>query len=48
MFELSNYSAKSKYYIGSNKLVVDKMKYQTSGVGFKEFVGLSQRCIRFW
>ena len=37
IFDLSNYSAKSKY---SNKLVVDKNKYQTGGVGFKEFVEL--------
>ena len=28
MFDLSNYSAKSKYYEDSNKLVVDKNKYQ--------------------
>ena len=40
MFDLSNYSAKSKYYEDSNKLVVDKNKYQTAGVGFKEFVEL--------
>ena len=41
MFDLSNYSAKSKYYEDSNKLVVDKNKYQTAGVGFKEFVELN-------
>ena len=40
IFDLSNYSAKSKYYEDSNKLVVDKNKYQTAGVGFKEFVEL--------
>ena len=40
MFDLSNYSAKSKYYEDSNKLVVDKNKYQTAGVGFKEVVEL--------
>ena len=41
MFDLSNYSAKSKYYEDSNKLVVDKNKHQTAGVGFKEFVELN-------
>ena len=41
MFDLSNYSAKSKYYEDSNKLVVDKNKYQTASVGFKEFVELN-------
>ena len=40
IFDLSNYSAKSKYYEDSNKLVVDKNKYQTAGVGFKEFAEL--------
>ena len=32
MFNLSNYSAKSKYYDNSNKLVVGKMKDETAGV----------------
>lgn len=32
MFHFSNYSVKSKYYDGSNKLVVGKMKYGTCGV----------------
>ena len=32
MFEFRNYSAKSKYYDNSNKLVVGKMKDGTAGV----------------
>ena len=32
MFNLSNYSTKSKYYDNSNKLVVGKMKDETAGV----------------
>ena len=40
MFDFSNYSAKSKYYDDSNKLVVGKMKDETGGVSIKEFVGL--------
>ena len=37
-FDFSNYSAKSKYYDDSNKLVVFKMKDETSGAA--GFVGL--------
>ena len=40
MFEFSNYSARSIYYDDSNKLVVGKMKDETSGIAIKEFVGL--------
>ena len=40
MFDFSNYSAKSKYYDESNKLVVGKIKEDTAGVAIKEFVGL--------
>ena len=39
MFHFSNYSTKYKYYDDSNKLMVGKMKYDTTGVAFKEFVG---------
>ena len=39
MFDFSNYSVKSKYY-NSNKLVVAKMKDETTGVVIEEFVGL--------
>ena len=37
IFDFSNYSAKSKYYDDSNKLVVDKVKDETADVTFKEF-----------
>ena len=40
MFNFSNYSAESKYYDDSNKLVVGKMKDETGGVAVKEFVRL--------
>ena len=40
MFDFSNYSAKSKYYGDSNKLLIGKMKDETAGVAIKEFVGL--------
>ena len=43
MFDLSNYSTKSKYYDNSNKLVVRKMKYETVGVAIEEFVGLKSK-----
>ena len=39
-FDFSNYSTKSKYYDDSNKLVIGKMKDETSCVGIEEFVGL--------
>ena len=40
MFDLSNYSTKSKYYDNSNKLVVGKMKDETAGVAIEDFVAL--------
>ena len=40
MFDFSNYSTKSKYYGNSNKLVVGKMKDETTGVAIKEFIWL--------
>ena len=40
MFDFSNYSAKSKYYGDSNKLLIGKMKDETAGVAIKEFVGM--------
>ena len=48
IFDFSNYSAKSKYYDDSNKLVVGKMKDETTGVVIKIFLGLKKRCIRIW
>ena len=38
MFDFSNYSAESKYYDDTNKLVVGKVKDKTCGVAIKEFV----------
>ena len=40
MFDVSNYSTKSKYYDNSNKLVVGKMKDERAEVAIEEFVGL--------
>ena len=39
IFDFNNYSAKSKYYNNSNKLVVGKMKDVITGVAIEEFVG---------
>ena len=47
MFDLSNYSTKSKYYDGSNKLVNGKMKDETGGVAIEEFVGLKAKMYSF-
>ena len=47
MFDFSNYSAKSKCYDDSNKLVVGKMKDETAGVAIKEFVGLKPKMYSF-
>ena len=35
MFDFSNYSAKSKYYVDLNKLVVGNMEDETAGVAIK-------------
>ena len=43
MFEFSNYSAKSKYYDNSNKLMVGKTKDEKVGVAIEEFVGLKPK-----
>ena len=40
MLDFSNYSTKSKYYDNSNKLMVGKMKDETTGIAIEEFVGL--------
>ena len=47
MLEFSNYSAGSKYYNDSNKLVVDEIKDETGGVAIKEFVGLKPKMYLF-
>ena len=39
MFDLSNYSTKSKYYNDSNALVVGKMKDETDNIVIEKFVG---------
>ena len=43
MFGFSNYSAESKYYDDSDKLVVGKIKDKTAGGAVKEFVGLKPK-----
>ena len=43
MFDFSNYSSKSKYCDNWNKLVVDKIKNETAGVGLAELVGLKPK-----
>ena len=47
MFDFSNYSAMSKYYDDSNKLVVGKMKDETDGVSIEQFVGLKPKMYSF-
>ena len=42
-FDFSNYSTKPKYYDDSSKLVVGKMKDETSSFVTEEFVGLKQK-----
>ena len=42
MFDFSNYSAKSKNYDDSNKLVFDKMKDETGHVEIKPKNGISK------
>ena len=46
-YVFSNYSANSKYYDDSNKLVAGKMKDETSGIAIKEFVGLKPQIHSF-
>ena len=43
MFDVSDYSTKSKYYDNSNKLVAAKMKDETILVEIEEFVGLKPK-----
>ena len=47
MFHFSKYSIKSKYYGDSNKLVIGKMKDETSSVVIEEFVGLKPKMHSF-
>ena len=43
MLDFSNYSTKSKYYDNSYKLVVGKMKDETTAVAIEEFSGLKPK-----
>ena len=47
MFDFSDYSAKSKYYDESSKLVFGKMKDETSGVSIEEIVRLKPTMYSF-
>ena len=48
MFDFYNYSHASKYYDDSNKLVVGKMKDETTGVAIKEFSKLKPKTYFFF
>ena len=43
MLDFSNYSIKSKYDYNLNKLVIGKMKDETTGVATKDVVGLKPK-----
>ena len=47
MFDLSNYSSKSKYYDNSNILVIGKMKDEIGDAAIQEFVGLKPKMYSF-
>ena len=47
MFDLCNYSTKSKYYDDSQKLVIEKMKDKARGVAIEEFLGLKPKMYSF-
>ena len=47
MFDLSNYSTKSKYHDNPNKLVTGKMKVETGSAAIEEFVGLKRKMYSF-
>ena len=47
MFDFSNYSADSKYYNASKKLVVGKIKDEAGGVAIKIFAGLKPKMYSF-
>ena len=46
-FDSSNYSTKSKYYDDSNKLLVGKLKDETSDVAIENLVGLKPKMFSF-
>ena len=47
MFDLSNYSNKSKHYDNSNKLVIGKMKDEIASISIKKSVGLKPKMYAF-
>ena len=47
MFNFSNYSLKSKFYIDLNKLVVKKLKDETGAVAIEERIVLMQEAFIF-
>ena len=48
MFDFRNFSAKSKYYDNSNKLVIGKIKFETVGVAVEESFGLKSKMYSFF
>ena len=48
MFDFSNYLTKSKYYDGSNELIIGKMKDETGGVAIEEYDGLKPKMYSFF
>ena len=46
IFNFSNYSSKSKYYDGSNKLAIGKMKDEIEVFGLKNSLDWCQKYIR--
>ena len=48
ILDFSKYSAKSKYYYDSNKLVVGKMEYETGSIVIEEFVRLKPKMFFSW
>ena len=47
MFNFSNFSTKLKYYDDSNRLIIGKMKDETRGSEFEEFVELKAKMYSF-
>ena len=47
IFHFSNYSAKSKYYDDSNKLIVGKMVDKTGAVAIEKFIWLKPKVYSF-
>ena len=47
MFDFTSYSTKSKYYDDSNKLVIVKMKDETTDVAIEEFFTLKPKMYSF-